>query len=246
MIKAIIIDDERNSRDIISLMLARYCPQIEVVSMASNCKEGIEHIKIHRPQLVFLDLEMPDGTGFDVLNGAYDGSFEAVFVTAFEKRFLHAIRFSEIALMLKPIDKESLVQTVGQVEERLANKMESKRYDALLKNFDPHAPYPRYLISTQADGQENCIPVNKIDYIENNGEYAFIHLADAGTIRTTKSFRYYAELFSHMGFYQVNNTQLVQLSHVKKLDSSNFLHLKSGTKLEVTDRRRKDLISQLK
>ena len=69
MIRAVIIDDERNSRDIISLMLGKYCPEIEAVGMAANCREGIEQIRMHQPQLVFLDLEMPDGTGFDVLAG---------------------------------------------------------------------------------------------------------------------------------------------------------------------------------
>ncbi len=69
MIKAIIIDDERNSRDIIALMLGKYCPEITIADMASDCADGIEKIKAHRPELVFLDLEMPDGTGFDVLAG---------------------------------------------------------------------------------------------------------------------------------------------------------------------------------
>ncbi|RAJ10429.1 LytTR family two component transcriptional regulator [Chitinophaga skermanii] len=244
MIKAIIIDDERNSRDIISLMLEKYCPGVTAVAVAANCKEGIAQIKAHQPQLVFLDLEMPDGTGFDVLAGAYDGSFEAVFVTAFEKRFLHAIRFSEVELILKPIDKESLLQAVDTIVQRIDRGVSKTRYDILLKNFDPNDHFAKLLVIPQDSGTETSIRINEIDYFESQSDRTVFHLSNGTQVPAARSFRYYAELFAPLRFYQVNNVQMVQLAHIEKLDQvSNQVQLRGGSKLEVTERRKKELIA---
>lgn len=242
MIRAVIIDDERNSRDIISLMLNKYCPEIEAVSSAANCKEGIEQIRLHKPQLVFLDLEMPDGTGFDVLAGAYDASFEAIFVTAFEKRFLHTIRLSEVELILKPIDKESLLQAVGAVSARIMRPRRHERYDVLLRNFGKPAGEMRQLVLPAGEGEENVVSVENICYLEGLTEKTVFYLEDGTALHSPRPFRYYTELFASMRFFQVNNHQMVQVPHIHKIDQDEHrLWLKNKTMLEVTERRKKEL-----
>lgn len=243
MIRAVIIDDERNSRDIISLMLGKYCPQIEAVGTAANCREGIEQIKTHKPQLVFLDLEMPDGTGFDVLAGAYDASFEAIFVTAFEKRFLHTIRLSEVELILKPIDKESLLQAVGTVIKRIENQKQHPRYQVLLSNFNKSAGEVRHMVIPAAEGKEVTLSVEEVSYFEGFTEKTVFYLEDGQVLNSPRSFRYYTELFTNMRFYQINNHQMVQISHVQKIEDDNKIVLRNKVVLEVTDRRKKELIT---
>ena len=244
MIRAVIIDDERNSRDIISLMLGKYCPEIEAVGMAANCREGIEQIRMHQPQLVFLDLEMPDGTGFDVLAGAYDASFEAIFVTAFEKRFLHTIRLSEVELILKPIDKESLLQAVGTVVQRIGQERQHDRYEVLLRNFGKPAGEVRQLVLPAGGGAEEIVAVEDILYLEGQADKTQFYLADGREPSSARNFRYYTELFALMRFYQVNNTQMVQLPQVKRIDQGeNKLYLRNGQSLEVTERRMRELQS---
>lgn len=243
MIRAVIIDDERNSRDIISLMLGKYCPQIEAVGTAANCREGIEQIKTHKPQLVFLDLEMPDGTGFDVLAGAYDASFEAIFVTAFEKRFLHTIRLSEVELILKPIDKESLLQAVGTIIKRIENKQPHPRYEVLLSNFHKSAGEIRHMVIPCPEGKEVTLSVDEVSYFEGIAEKTIFYLEDGRALNSPRSFRYYTELFTNMRFYQINNHQMVQISHVQKIDQDdNRIILRNKVALEVTERRKKELI----
>lgn len=247
MIRAVIIDDERNSRDIISLMLGKYCPEIEAVSTAANCREGIEQIRLHKPQLVFLDLEMPDGTGFDVLAGAYDASFEAIFVTAFEKRFLHAIRLSEVELILKPIDKESLLQAVGTVVKRISHREQHERYHVLLSNFSKPEGDVRRLVLPSPEGPEAVIPVEDIYYLEGYAEKTVFYLPDGKVLASRRPFRYYTELFANMRFYQTTNHQMVQLPQIQRIDHEQHkLHLKDGLVLDVTDRRKRELVNMLK
>lgn len=244
MIKAIIIDDERNSRDIIALMLGKYCPQIQIADTASDCNDGINKIKQHHPQLVFLDLEMPDGTGFDVLQGAQGEAFEAVFVTAFEKKFLHTIRFSEVEIILKPIDKESLLQAVQTVSQRIISEASKHRYKVLLDNFNNGKQASWNLLLPLINGTEATIHTNSIEYLESSTDKCTFYLEDGVVLQADRSFRHYADLFIPLRFYQVNNTQMVQLSHINRvMQDSQHILLNSGVQLEITERRKKDLLT---
>ncbi len=244
MIKAIIIDDERNSRDIIALMLGKYCPEVEIADTASDCTDGINKIKQHQPQLVFLDLEMPDGTGFDVLQGTQEEAFEAVFVTAFEKKFLHAIRFSEVEIILKPIDKESLLQAVQTVSRRIQSAASKHRYKVLLDNFNFGKQASWNLLLPLSNGEEATIRTTAIEYLESCTDKCVFYLDNGMVLNAERSFRHYADLFIPLRFYQVNNTQMVQLSHINRvMQDSQHILLNSGVQLEITERRKKDLLT---
>lgn len=247
MIKAVIIDDERNSRDIIALMLEKYCPGITIAATASDCAEGIARIKEHRPGLVFLDLEMPDGTGFDVLMGTQsEVAFEAVFVTAFEKKFLHVIRCSEVELILKPIDKESLLQAVALITSRIDSNSSKQRYQVLLENFNnvKHASWK--LLVPVANGEVQTIFLPSVEYLEAQLDSCLFRLNSGTVIKAERPFRYYADLFSSLHFYQVNNMQMVQIPNISHVDAgTGKLLLKSGAVLEITERRKKDLLGRM-
>lgn len=244
MIRAVIIDDERNSRDIISLMLQRYCPDIEAVAQAGNCREGIAQIREQRPQLVFLDLEMPDGTGFDVLTGAYDSTFETIFVTAFEKRYLHTIRFSEVELILKPIDRESLQQAVQAIRQRLGSPARQERYDVLLHNFGKTTRDVHQIVIPLSGGGEFVASVENIAYVEGVTDKTLFSLSNGDLLQSRRPFRYYTELFAGMRFYQVNNHQMVQLPHIHHIDHERLqLHLHNQSVLDITERRKRELAS---
>ncbi|MVT07364.1 LytR/AlgR family response regulator transcription factor [Chitinophaga tropicalis] len=248
MIKAVIIDDERNSRDIISLMLEKYCPNVQIAATASDCAGGIETIRRHEPQLVFLDLEMPDGTGFDVLLGTQEiPPFEAVFVTAFEKKFLHTIRFSEVEIILKPIDRESLMAAVEKIASRIEAQASTYRYKVLLDNFNNGHNINMDLVIPAGGNEEHIISLNTIAFLEAGTEKCVFHLNDEQQLDAERSFRYYTDLFSTLRFFQINNHQMVQLSQISQVDAEhNRVSLKNGVKLEVAERRKKDLVSHWK
>jgi two-component system, LytTR family, response regulator len=247
MIKAVIIDDERNSRDIISLMLEKYCPDVQIAATASDCNDGIATIKAHTPQLVFLDLEMPDGTGFDVLLGAqHEKPFEVIFVTAFEKKFLHTIRFSEVEIILKPIDRESLMTAVSVVSSRIRANASKHRYKVLLNNFSNGRNQAADLVVPLANGRESVIvQLKNIAYLEAGIEHCTLYLSQGAPLYTERGFRYYTDLFGGLGFYQVNNVQMVQLKQIShiEMETGNVV-LKNGSRLEVTERRKRDLMNQ--
>lgn len=247
MIKAIIIDDERNSRDIIALMLEKYCPEITIADTATDCKDGIEKIKKHRPELVFLDLEMPDGTGFDVLAGTMpDIPFEAVFVTAFEKKFLHVIRFSDVELILKPIDKESLLQAVTLVAARISSGSSKDRYEVLLENFNHSKAASWKLLIPATNGEAYTINIPAIEYLEAMADNCLFRLNSGMLISAVQPFRYYADLFTSLRFYQINNSQMIQISNISHLDSAaGKVVLKSGIVLDITERRQRDLLLKM-
>lgn len=244
MIKAVIIDDERNSRDIISLMLEKYCPDVQIAATASDCADGIATINEHQPQLVFLDLEMPDGTGFDVLLGTRNAPpFEAVFVTAFEKKFVHTIRFSEVEIILKPIDRESLMTVVTKIADRIQAHASTSRYKVLLENFNNGRNINMNLVIPVSQHEDAIISLNTITYLEASSEKCTIYLSDKSQLQAERSFRYYTDLFSSLRFYQINNHQMVQLSQISSIDGDGGrVTLKNGIKLEVADRRKKDLV----
>lgn len=246
MIKAIIIDDERNSRDIIALMLERYCPEVQVLALANDCAEGIARIKELQPDLVFLDLEMPDGTGFEVLQGLDNITFEAVFVTAFEKKFVHTIRFSEVELILKPIDKESLLQAVSAVQVRIARGNNKQRYAVLMQNFHQGKQEQWQLVLPGAS-QETVTPLSEVLYLEAGQETCIFHLRNGGPVTAERPFRYYLDLLGSLPFFQINNTQMVHLKTVLQLsaDRSQVI-LPNNIRLEMTERRRKEFPAKWK
>jgi two-component system LytT family response regulator len=248
MIKAVIIDDERNSRDIISLMLAKYCPDIQIVATASDCTAGIDTIRQHQPQLVFLDLEMPDGTGFVVLMVTQSTArFEAVFVTAFEKKFLHTIRFSEVEIILKPIDRESLMIAVDKLSERIYANASTDRYKVLLNNFNNGRNVNMDLVIPVTLQEDKIIPLHTITYLEAGNEKCIFHLQEQEFLSAERTFRYYADLFSTLRFYQINAYQMVQLSQISHVDmDTNKVTLKNGVQLEVAERRKKELVTHWK
>lgn len=246
MIRALIIDDERNSRDIIALMLERYCPAVQVLALANDCAEGIAKIKELQPDLVFLDLEMPDGTGFEVLQGLDDIFFEAIFVTAFEKKFVHTIRFSEVELILKPIDKESLLNAVNTVQQRISKQVSKSRYNVLMHNFHQGKLEQWQLVLPTADA-EVITPLNEVLYLEAGQEQCIFHLRKGPVVVAERPFRYYLDLLGTMPFFQINNTQMVHLKSVLQLssDKSQVL-LPNNIRLDMTDRRRKEFMSKWK
>lgn len=239
MIAAIIIDDEKNSQDIIELILNRYCPEIQIVACGDSCATGISLIKQHRPDLVFLDLEMADGNGFDVLDGLEILNFEVIFITAYEKRFLHAIRFSEIEVILKPVDKDALCAAVTKAIERIRKRSETERYRVLLENIHEETSFK--IVLPSSDGLK-YLTIEEIIWLEQAEENTLFHLNGRSPILAGRAFRYYCELFGSLQFFQVTNSKMINLRHLKKpVNFGSTLVLQDGSFVEITPRRKKEL-----
>ena len=134
-IKSVIVEDEIAAREALKSYLIKYCPQIEIIGEAQNSKEGIELINSLQPQLVFLDVEMPYGNAFDVLEGCKDVIFETIFVTAFSEYSLKALNQSAAYYLLKPVSIEELILAVNKLQQHLKNKELINRNKIIFENY---------------------------------------------------------------------------------------------------------------
>lgn len=139
-IKSVIVEEELAAREVLKSYLTRYCPQIKVIGEAQNCKEVIPLLHELQPQLVFLDVEMPFGNAFDVLEGCKDLYFETIFVTAFSEYSLRALNQSAAYYLLKPVSIEELILAVNKVQQHIINQEIVNRNKVLLENFRESRP----------------------------------------------------------------------------------------------------------
>src|SRR5436190_2410263 len=135
MIKAVILDDEKNAVEVLEWQLQNYCPGVTVVATCTNADDGIAAIQRHRPQLVFLDIEMPTKTGFEVLQQFPDPSFDVIFTTAYNQFALKAFRFAALDYLLKPIDADDLVTSVRRYERKKLHNNFSEQLDILIQQY---------------------------------------------------------------------------------------------------------------
>ena len=245
MIKAIIVDDERGARESLSKMVEKYCKEIEVVAKADSMKTALEAINSHHPDLVFLDIEMPNGNAFDLLAKLNEVDFDIIFTTAYDHYAIKAIKFSAIDYILKPIDPEELMEAVN----RFRNKKEqqettNKKFKTLLSNLNPGNKMKKVALA-EGDG---LIFINISDIIrcESDNNYTFIVLTDKRKIIVTRTLGEFEQLFIDENFMRIHRSHLINLNHIKKymkgeggtviMDDDSHVEVSRRAKTEFLDR----------
>ena len=214
MLHAIIIDDEPNAVGLLALRLSQHCPQIEVVASCTNSHKGVEAILDYRPDVVFLDIEMPQMNGFQVLEAVAGIPFALVFVTAYDKFALKAFRYSAVDYLLKPIDTQELIQAVRRVEKQQATGSEQIEH---LKNqlVSPSKTLPDRIALPYQNGVA-FVDLKDILYCESDDNYTKFYTVDGQHHLATKSLREIQELLEERDFLRVHRQFLINLSHIKK------------------------------
>jgi len=242
MVKAAIIDDEKNGRSTLIGLINSHCQGIEIVGEAFSVVSGIELIKQSQPEVVFLDIEMPDGTGFDLLSQLDSVEFEVIFVTAYDKYAVKAFRFSAIDYLLKPVNPESLVSSVQRLKKTTHAKDLGKKIDFLLRN----SKKLEKIVLPTVEGVhivkiENIIRCSADDY------YTIFSLKDGKKITVSKTLKEYAEIFENHNFFRTHQSHLINLEFVERLVGSDcgFIIMQNGDKVEVSRRRKKQLLAVL-
>ena len=246
MINAIIIDDEKKCISLLRHLLENHCPDVTVVATAGNATEGIAAIETHRPDLVFLDIEMPDKTGFELLNSLPDIGFDVIFTTAYNHYAIKAIRFSALDYLLKPVDLDELKSAVARVEKNRGKKGRQENIDLLVQNIRSLQPgFSKITLSTQ----EGLIilHVNEIIYCEASGTYTIFYLKSKEKITVSKTLKEYEELLKAHPFYRLHNSFLVNLNEVKKYikgDGGSVI-MSNGDEVLVSKRRKEAFLQAL-
>jgi two-component system LytT family response regulator len=218
MLKALVIDDENRTRDLICKMINSFGLNIEAVSGGENVKSGIASIEEHQPDLVFLDIQMPDGTGFDVLKGVSEKNFEVIFITAHEEFAIKAIKFSALDYILKPVDADELKSAVERALETIGQKKEEQQFEALQNNIQPNQKR-KLVLKTQES--VHVVDLDSIIRCEADRNYTLFYLVDGKKILVSKTLKDYETLLSGHNFLRVQQSHLVNLDYVSRYDKGN-------------------------
>ncbi len=237
-----IVDDEPDAQEVLNLRLNHF-PDIEVVGTAFSVDEGIEAVRSTKPELIFLDVELSEKSGFDLLRAFPKPDFKVIFVTAFEQYAIRAIKHSALDYILKPVQLDELGLALERItEERTEN---DERLEHLAKNVEGNKALERLVIASKK-GFITLEIKNIISIEARSGNYAFFFLADGRTHLCTKPLTYYDELLSENGFVRIHRSHLVNLKHIKKFDNTSDTVLMSNQKqLPVAARRRSHFRKQL-
>ncbi len=240
-LKTVIIDDEPDAVNFISSIICEYCPGLELAGKAFDVHEGVEVIKELKPDLVFLDVEMPHGTGFDLLGSFPEKEFDVVFITAFNHYAIKAIKFSAVDYILKPINVNEFIESVNKVMQKRSNSMfrGNENIKALLENL--RTAIPSRLAIPTSEGMEYLNPKDIIR-IEADRSYSWFYLTGERKMLVSKNLKEFQDLLSDRHFFRPHNSHLINLKYVKKYirREGGYIEMLDGSEIPVS-RNRKDL-----
>jgi len=244
MIKAVIIDDETYLREMIRNMLADYFPEIEVAGEADSVDSGVEIIKQSKPELVFLDIEIKGGEGFNILEKLSVKDFKVIFITAFNEFAIKAIKFSAIDYILKPVDEKEFTAAVKRALSEIEKPILQKQIENFFNNYN-NMQNKKLVLRTSED--IHIVNINDIVRCEADNSYTTFFISDGEKIVISKGIKEYSELLEEYGFIRPHQSHLVNLNFVKRLDKSDggFLIMKDGKEVPVSTRRKQNLLQIL-
>jgi len=243
-IRSIIVDDEPVARDVLSGYLSRYCPVIELVGQAQHIREAVPLIREQKPQLVFLDVEMPYGNAFDILEACQDEKFETIFITAYSEYSLRALNQSAAYYILKPIDITELVRAVNKVQESILRSDEFDRNRILLQNLS-RKPDMQQVVLPTLHGFD-IIKTETILRMQAKDNFTEISLDDGSRKLVCKLLKYFDEILE-LPFIRVHRSYIVNLNFVKSYTKGNggYLTMTDGTEVEVSASYKENLLRSL-
>lgn len=231
MIKAVIIDDERNSIEMLEWLITTYCPEVQILALCQSGEEGIQAIKQHKPEVIFLDIEMPKMNGFDMLETFKDIDFEIVFTTAYDKFAVRAFRYSALNYLLKPIDPDDLKATIGRLKEKKSTPSR-EQMELLFQNLIArNNPVERIALSTN-DGLI-FVQTKNIAYCKAESNYTHVVMADGQKILVAKTLKEIDETLSGKDFFRVHNSYLVNINHITKFVRGDGGYILMPDKTEI-------------
>jgi two-component system LytT family response regulator len=243
--KAVIVEDEAKSQELLRSMLETFCPEVEIAGLADSVKKGVALIRSVRPDIVLLDIEMQSATGFDLLQQLEEHDFEVIFTTAFEHYAVKAIKFSALDYLLKPIDVAELKAAVTKAIGRRQKNDSNPGLAELLNNLRP-ARIPRISISTMDD--IIYIEVDQIVRCEAQGAYTIVCLKSSQRITASRNLKEYESLLSDHGFYRVHHSHLVNLREVLRYVKADggLVEMKDGSRVGVSQNKKEEFLDLMK
>lgn len=244
MLKAIIVEDEKMSRELLHNYIVKYCPDVTVVAEADSVQSGLEAIKKHNPDILFLDVEMPKGTGFDLLEQAGNSSFETVFVTAYNNYAIKALNYSAAYYILKPVSIDELVKAVDKIKQNKETNSSNAHTSVLLENIRSANSQQLKIVLPLQDGFE-VVSVKDIVHCRANDNFTDFHFVSKSKKMICRTLKFYEDLLTDSGFLRVHKSHLVNLDHIVKYTKGKGgqLTMSDGTNVEVSPNKKDELLA---
>ena len=246
MYTAVIIDDEPNAIVSLKLIIQEYLNEkIKVLDTATSVKDGAEKIKKHKPELVFLDIEMPNENGFELFKYFESVTFNVIFTTAYAQYGIQAVKCAALDYLLKPVQPMEIRDSLKRLEQKKTQDVPLRQIEMLLANLQPNYDNNKVAIPT-ANGYE-MLSFREILYCAGEGNYSKIHTTSGRTLVISKTLQWLEETLSSEFFFRIHKSYLVNLGHVRAFDKSagNLLVLDNGKELEVSHRNQGDLVNRI-
>ena len=244
MLKAIIVDDEEFLRSMIRNMLTDNFPEVDIVAEADSVSSGVNVIEAEKPNLVFMDIEIKGGAGFDILEKVNYKDFRLIFITAFNNFAIKAFKFSAVDYILKPIDREEFLTSVRKAVIELEKPLLKEQIENFFNNYQ-HLQNKKLVLRTVED--IHIVNINDILRCESDNSYTSFHILDGEIIVVSKSIKEYADILSEFGFIRPHQSHLINMNFIKRLDKSDggFLIMKDGREIPISTRRKQNLLQIL-
>jgi two-component system LytT family response regulator len=231
--KAIIIDDEKDSRQILANYLAKYCPDVVVCGFGESVATGLHVIQKHNPDIVFLDIEMPYGNGFDLLDKVGEHSFETVFVTAFGNYAIQALNQSAAYYLLKPIDIDELVRAVEKIRKERSEENYSQHARVLLDNL--RGGGQQKIMLPTLEGFE-IVSITSILYCEAADNFTKFYFEGSQSLLICRTLKYFEDVLGTHGFLRIHRSYLINPTFVIRYSKGKggYVTMKNNQELEVS------------
>ncbi|NDI97619.1 response regulator transcription factor [Flavobacterium sp. LaA7.5] len=246
MIKALLIDDDSNLRNGMKGLLGMYAPDINILGEADSVKAGINAIEYHQPNVIFLDIQLGDGTGFDILEQLMQkrGSINAhvVFITAHEQYAVKAFRFSALDYLLKPVDPEDLRMVIEKIKKVLNDNESFAHIDLLLENIRKKVDKFKRIALSTAEGI-HLFEVSDIIRLESQDNYTKFYIKDNKPVLISKTLKEYEDLLSEQGFERIHQSHLINLAYLKSYikKDGGYAVMADNSHLPISQRKKERL-----
>ena len=245
--RTLLVDDEEKSTKALRTLLGRYCPEVEIIGEAGSATRAVELIEMLKPELVFLDIMMPDGTGFDVLEKSRKTTFEVIFITAFEEHSLRAFRCAALHYLLKPLNYLDLQEAVKRFPKNgsAVNKEDRNMQIELAKNVFEQAASDRIVLPT-VEGF-SIVKINDIIRCEADSNYTKVIFANGKSFLASRNLSHFEELLSGLSFARIHHKHLVNMTHLRRYikGRGGYIEMNDGTQVEVSARKKDEFLEQM-
>jgi two-component system LytT family response regulator len=247
MITAVIIDDEKNNIKNLEGLLQKHCPQVNVLASATNAKEGKEIILQQHPDLVFLDIQMPVKNGFDLLRDLTSYDFEIIFVTAFDKYGIQAVKFSAIDYLLKPVNIEELKTAVEKVEQKTKKKNQNLQLENLVQLLQHQQQKGEHRLALRTVKETRFVQTNQIIRCESSNAYTTFYLTDKEKIMVSRPIFEYDALLKEYNFIRCHQSHLVNRIFIQSWvkEDGGYLLLQDGTQIPVSKSKKESVLNAI-